>query len=623
METCAIVNNTDVNENLGQIEYLFCDKTGTLTVNEMIFRQCYINGVLFEERNGLLMSLSSPTTAQLSDSKMSRFFEVLCLCHSIHIDSSNHEYQASSPDEYSFIKFCQKIGIIYKGESKTENSSQLIKSFQYCNTMKNYEVLHVLDFDSTRKRMSIIVRCMETQNILVLCKGAESSIFEKTISENVDLVNQQINEFAKLGWRTLAIAYKEINQTELDSYDSILNDAYNDISSRSTKLSSAFDKIESNLILLGATGVEDKLQDECASTLELIREAGIKVWVLTGDKTETALNVSKSCRHFSNSMKNNFLVNIEKNDIRTKLKELLSIKENSNQSLVVDGKTLSFIFDESDLKKEFIQICLKCKAVLCCRMSPKQKAQIVRLVKKSPNKPITAAIGDGANDVSMIQEANVGIGIFGKEGRNASRSADFAFAKFRYLKKAILFHGILYYSRVAILVQYFFYKNIAFVLCQFYFSFYHAFSGQNLYHTNVINLYNVCLSSAPIIFYGLFEQRYNLLNLKRNSRIYNYLTKNRENSIIQLFKWIICGLWHSIVAYFSAYFLDISSSSNMNGEMIGRTSFGLLVTLNVLFIVHVKLILEWNYLSIMFVLGFLISFFLGFINLIIPSSFIM
>lgn len=618
--TCAIVNNTDVNEDLGQIEYLFCDKTGTLTINEMTFRQCYIDGSLYEERYGILTSVSTNSSAKLNDINISRFFEVLCLCHSIHIDSNNQDYQASSPDEYALLKFCQKLGIIYKGEKKENITSLSIKSFDYVNRINNYEILHTLEFDTTRKRMSVIVRCMNTQKIFVLCKGADSSVIEKSIhSTNIQLVNRQINEFALVGWRTLVIAFKEIDQTQLDYYNSILRDAYNDISSQETKLNNAFDIIESNFIILGATGIEDRLQDDCAITLELLREAGIKVWVLTGDKTETAVNISQSCKHFSKNMKNNLLTNLDKNEIVEKLKDLALINEKLSQSITIDGKTLSFIFDESNLKTQFLEICLKCDAVLCCRMSPKQKGQIVCLINESPGRPVTAAIGDGANDVSMIQEANVGIGIFGNEGRNAALSADFAISKFKHLKKAILFHGILYYTRVAILVQYFFYKNLAFVLCQFYYSFYHAFSGQNLFHTIVLNLFNITLSSIPILFYGLFEQRYNLSKFHQNSKLYKHLSKNRDLTIFQLAKWLLFGLWHSIVAFYSTYFF-LNVSLDLDGHLVGHTSFGLLVTFIMLSITHIKLIIEWHFWSVMFFVGFVLSFLFSFITIVVPSS---
>jgi phospholipid-translocating ATPase len=144
--------------------------------------------------------------------------------------------------------------------------------------------------------------------------------------------------------------------------------------------------------------------------------------------------------------------------------------------MIIDGGTLGYMFKEVDLTDQFRDACMKCEAVLCCRMSPAQKAQVVALVKKSKQKPMCAAIGDGANDVSMIQEAHVGLGIFGKEGRNAARSADFAFAKFKFVKRILLVHGFLYYTRAANMAQYFFYKNIAFVTCQFYFAFFNAFS---------------------------------------------------------------------------------------------------------------------------------------------------
>jgi phospholipid-translocating ATPase len=113
---------------------------------------------------------------------------------------------------------------------------------------------------------------------------------------------------------------------------------------------------------------------------------------------------------------------------------------------------------KNNIEQKFCKVCLKCDAILCCRLSPIQKASVVKLIKKSETKPITAAIGDGANDVSMIQEAHLGLGIYGKEGNNAAKSADFSFAKFKYIERLLVVHGYIYYTRTAILVQYFFYK---------------------------------------------------------------------------------------------------------------------------------------------------------------------
>ncbi len=197
-------------------------------------------------------------------------------------------------------------------------------------------------------------------------------------------------------------------------------------------------------------------------TIEALRKAGIKIWVLTGDKLETAVNISESCKHFGPEMQKLQISDMTEMDkISSHLSDykllLQSKQKNETFAFIIDGPTLVNVF-EFNLENQFRDVAVKCSAVLCCRMSPGQKAQIVKLIKDSKSRPMTAAIGDGANDVSMIQEADVGIGIFGKEGRNAARAADFAFARFKFLKRALLVHGYLFYTRTALLVLYFFYK---------------------------------------------------------------------------------------------------------------------------------------------------------------------
>lgn len=168
--------------------------------------------------------------------------------------------------------------------------------------LREYELLHVLEFDSKRKRMSIIIRCLQSNEILLFTKGAEDSIFKCCIAGDVEQCDRDITNFSILGWRTLAFAYRVLSLTELEEYDHLLMDAYNDINLREEKLSKAFDIIETKLILVGATGIEDRLQEDCDKTLAALRRAGIKIWVLTGDKKETALNISNSCKHFSADM---------------------------------------------------------------------------------------------------------------------------------------------------------------------------------------------------------------------------------------------------------------------------------------------------------------------------------
>ncbi len=322
--------------------------------------------------------------------------------------------------------------------------------------------MHVLEFDSTRKRMSVIIKDYQTNEYILYCKGADVAIFPQSICNTQSKYDECLKSFAENGWRTLVLAYKILTKEEYETYDKLIIEANNDILNRNQRLTDAYIIMETNLKLVGVTAVEDKLQDDVDDTINSLRKAGIKIWVLTGDKLETAVNISESCKHFSPEMEKMFLSGLNSqekiSDLLSQYKVILQSKQkNESYAFIVDGPTLVNIF-EYQLEKDFREVTLKCDAVLCCRMSPGQKAQIVKLIKESKNNPLTCAIGDGANDVSMIQEADVGIGIFGKEGRNAARAADFAIARFKFLKRALLVHGYLFYSRIALLVLYFFYK---------------------------------------------------------------------------------------------------------------------------------------------------------------------
>jgi phospholipid-translocating ATPase len=231
------------------------------------------------------------------------------------------------------IKFCKKneniydflfilsIGISYVGQNKNQTAQKILRTVNFFEESREYELLHLLEFDSTRKRMSAILRSLKKNEILLYSKGAEDSIFSCCTSGNIQQCNNNISEFAKLGWRTLAFSFRILSQSELSQYDKMLLDAYNDVTSREEKMNQAFKKIESGLTLLGATGIEDRLQEDCDKTLEALRKGGIKVWVLTGDKKETALNIAKSCKHFSNDMILFNLTDLQSNDIEKRISE--------------------------------------------------------------------------------------------------------------------------------------------------------------------------------------------------------------------------------------------------------------------------------------------------------------
>lgn len=353
------------------------------------------------------------------------------------------DYHASSPDEKALVEACARLGIIYlndnndiytlrlrmKQKADTELMGVQDSIDDENNDIVQFKRLQVLEFTSDRKRMSVIVMDKSGQ-IWLYTKGAESHVLPlcNTKSAHVSMVTQKhINDFAKEGLRTLAIARRKLTKPEFINFLNELNEANTSLTNRTEKVEACQRKIESGLDLLGATAVEDALQDDVRDTLVSIRAAGIKVWVLTGDKVETALNIALSCGHIPEDAGKYFIVEC-KNEAQLNghleaLARELERNPDSEYALLIDGQSLAIALQHSAVK--FRDLAYKCHAVLCCRLSPLQKCEVVHLVKSSPMKPITAAIGDGANDVSMIQEAHVGLGIVGKEGRQAARCADY------------------------------------------------------------------------------------------------------------------------------------------------------------------------------------------------------
>ncbi|XP_025080273.1 probable phospholipid-transporting ATPase IF isoform X3 [Pomacea canaliculata] len=582
----AQANTSDLNEELGQVEYLFADKTGTLTENTMQLRFCSINGIIYEEINDTLCEYNSSQPVSNMSEHLIEFFTVLVLCHTVRVDhktsgdtvvstdsiyshsGKDYEYNASSPDEKALVEACRKYGIVFHGS----RNDHMEVTFQ--DTMKRFKVLNILEFDSIRRCMSVIVQD-ETGEIHVLCKGAEIDIFEKVSSGDLQSASKHINQFAKLGLRTLAIAKKTISRIEFETLNGALLEAKSCLQRREKKVLEVCNMVESELKLLGVTAVEDKLQKDVPETIIKLRNAGIKVWVLTGDKEETAINISYSTGHFNMGMKELHLTgNVTSDDCQiaiTRLCQTITLSDDGDEYvLIIDGQSLHHVL--ANHQPALRQLCSSCVAVLCCRMSPIQKAQVVRFVKHLAGAPVTAAIGDGANDVSMIHEAHVGIGIMGKEGRMAVTNSDYAFGKFRFLSRALLLHGHLYYIRLATVVQYSFYKNVAFITPQVFYQFFCHFSQQSAYDSFYLLFYNITCTSLPILIYGMFEQH--MLQSKL------------------LGKPAYTSLWHGVVCFFGVYLLfydDITLKPS--GKMLDLFSFGTVINVALIFVVNLKLAL--------------------------------
>uniref|UniRef100_A0A8B9XN15 Phospholipid-transporting ATPase n=1 Tax=Bos mutus grunniens TaxID=30521 RepID=A0A8B9XN15_BOSMU len=605
-----------------------------------------------EEINEGALVNTSDLNEELGQNREELFLRALCLCHTVEVkpndtvdgvtESSELTYMSSSPDEIALVKGAKKYGFTFVG---VQNGYMRVENQR--KEIEEYELLHTLNFDAVRRRMSVIVKT-QTGDILLFCKGADSAVFPRVQNHEIDLIKVHVEHNAMEGYRTLCIAFKEIAPDDYERVNRQLIEAKMALQDREEKMEKVFDEIETDMHLIGATAVEDKLQDQAAETIEALHAAGLKVWVLTGDKMETAKSTCYACRLFQTNTELLELTTktIEESERKEdRLHELLteyrkkllhefpkstrSLKkawtEHQEYGLIIDGSTLSLILNSSqdsgsnNYKSIFLQICMKCTAVLCCRMAPLQKAQIVRMVKNLKGSPITLSIGDGANDVSMILESHVGIGIKGKEGRQASRNSDYAVPKFKHLKKLLLAHGHLYYVRIAHLVQYFFYKNLCFILPQFLYQFFCGFSQQPLYDAAYLTMYNICFTSLPILAYSLLEQHINIDTLTSDPRLYMKISGNAMLQLGPFLYWTFLAAFEGTVFFFGTYFLFQTTSLDENGKVYGNWTFGTIIFTILVFTVTLKLALDtrfWTWINHLVIWGSLafyvfFSFFWG------------
>lgn len=571
----------NISDDLGQIEYIFSDKTGTLTQNVMEFKKATINGVPYGEayteaqagmqkRQGMdVEKEGARAREQIANAKArmlvdirkihdnpylhdddltfvapdfitdlagesgpeqqlanENFMLALALCHTVISetvpgDPPKIEFKAQSPDEAALVATARDVGYIVLGNSS--DSVQL--NIQGID--RSYKVLNTLEFNSTRKRMSAIIR-MPDDKIVLFCKGADSMIYSRLKrgeqSELRRTTAEHLEMFAREGLRTLCIAQRELGEEEYRQWNKEHEIASASIQDREERLEEVSDRIERDLTLLGGTAIEDRLQEGVPDTIALLAEAGIKLWVLTGDKVETAINIGFSCNLLNNDMEL-IVFKVDDDTIETAESELdkhlhtfgmngsdeeLKAAKKSHEppapthAIVIDGDTLKLVLDEQ-LRQKFLLLCKQCKSVLCCRVSPAQKAAVVSMVKSGLD-VMTLSIGDGANDVAMIQEADVGVGIAGEEGRQAVMSADYAIGQFRFLQRLVLVHGRWSYRRLAETIANFFYKNIVWTLTIFWYQIYCNFDMTYLYDYTYILLFNLAFTSLPIVFMGVLDQ---------------------------------------------------------------------------------------------------------------------
>uniref|UniRef100_A0AAJ7UDE7 Phospholipid-transporting ATPase n=1 Tax=Petromyzon marinus TaxID=7757 RepID=A0AAJ7UDE7_PETMA len=642
----ALVNTSDVNEELGQVEYVLTDKTGTLTENVMNLKKLSLGGVKYQVQHGEMVpeageeERGGPGIDTMDWQCPSFLLTALALCHTVRLspESSSSsrrsgpgggtdpdeesDYLAASPDEKALVEGARRLGVTFLG-TVDRWSTLNIRGVTH-----RFEILHVLEFDPQRRRMSVIVRTEEGR-AFVITKGADLAVMPCVVAGDVDKTQRHVDDFSLLGLRVLCVAVRELTSAELSAAILRLRDAALALRERSQRSREAYDAVESGLTLLGASGVEDRLQEGVVEAMASLRDAGVSVWVLTGDKMETAVNVGYACGLFSPSTTllslgrspatvtaTGHVGEVERggrggrsggrrgrgeegSDYAGQLARLIaqaSCVPVGDFSLVVSGSQLSVLLGHHHHRRALRLLVQACRSVLCCRLAPLQKAEVVRLVKALPGSPITLAIGDGANDVSMIQEAHVGIGILGAEGRQAARNSDFALPRFRCLPRLLLVHGHLYYVRIAQLVQYFFYKNVCFMTPQFLFQFYCGFSHQTLYDSSYLTIYNLCFTSLPILAYGLLEQQRSMAQLERRPALYRTIRRNALLSRRPFVCWTLLGLLHAFLFFFgSVALLGDGVALKSNGEVFGHWELGTLVFTVLVVTVNLKLALDTRY----------------------------
>ncbi|KZT60583.1 phospholipid-translocating P-type ATPase [Calocera cornea HHB12733] len=697
LDSACVPKTWNISDDLGQIAYIFSDKTGTLTQNVMEFQRCSINGVPYGEgvteamkgaairtgqdvsadpaaeaaelvrtkatmvdamksswRNPYLqedsLTLLSPKLIQhLADTsnpqreKIIAFFRALALCHTVLPDRPEPReqpnlihYKAESPDEVALVSAARDVGFPFLVRSNGALEIEVL------GKKETYLPLRVLEFNSTRKRMSVIVRDSEGR-IVLYCKGADSVIYERLAKDHdqemKESTQRDLNTFANGGLRTLCLAYRYLTEEEFASWLRVSEEAAAAVDDRDDKIEEANEQIEHSLTVLGATALEDKLQEGVPDAIEMLHQAGIKLWILTGDKLQTAIEIGFSCNLLTNSMEVMIIsadsASEARNQIEGGLNKIASMTRAARTekrisdstsatgfAVVIDGDTLRYALSE-ELKPLFLTLGTQCDTVVCCRVSPAQKALTVKLVKEGRN-VMTLAIGDGANDVAMIQEAHVGCGLLGKEGSQAAMSADYAFAQFRFLTKLLLVHGRWSYIRIAEMHANFFYKNVIWTVAMFWFLFWNSFDATYLFEYTFILLQNLAFTSLPVIVLGAFDQDVNAKAALAFPQLYKRGVLGLEYTRTKFWAYMVDGLYQSAIVYFITYLVwSMGTASSWDGRDVGALAdFGTTAAVAALIASNIYVGLNTKYWTVMTWVVIIVSILLIFIWIAIYSAFV-
>jgi len=652
------------------------------------------------------------------------------------LPSSSHgqqevHYASSSPDELSLVEFAAQVGVrllekngnIIKIQVDPAGSTKVSTGEDStADCIEYWELLHVLEFSSERKRMSVIIRQMTRDNagsvhpsgrILLLCKGADDVILARLAqskpgsdgsdesegssvassnASNVPHFRHALDSYASTGLRTLCFAWREIDVDEYASWSKSISEAQLDILQRDASLAATYELIERDMEMIGATGIEDQLQPDVGEAIATLREAGCKVWLLTGDKFQTALEISKSCELYKplrestsgavgasagagagvgTDTDGDALYQIEGDtpeaiDACLDSIHLRALNMNNEAAhkfcIIVDGQTLSGVLSPQ-FESRFAMLALQATSVICCRTTPSQKAAMVKLVRNySKNMPppqatadvddyglaphernrnehqrsrwtsnngnkwdimpsagkVVCAIGDGGNDVSMIQVADVGCGIIGREGLQAARAADYAFSTFSCLPRLLLVHGRWSYERTAKIASYCYYKSMLICLVQLFFAYVSDWSGASFFDSFALTCYNLFYTSVPVLLFML-DRPLSGRMLESNPKLYATSQRGDDFNVRTLVGWFIRAILQAAILTLYAFHAQhgavtseaLGSENQLSNALVIYTSCVLIHPLTIYLESHtitlIHHIILWGTLVLFIVLNALLA----------------